>query len=415
MGMPEREECVVQIPRRRIAMVAYTHYETDPRCRREATLAASAGWDVQFFALSDNGVAQTIEIEGITLHKLPMNRYRGGSSAAYVLGYIKFMGLAARAVGQSHSRNRFQIVHVNTMPDFMVATALAPKLQGAKVILDIHDVMPEIYMTKFRVPADHWKIRLIKAVEVVSARVADAVLTAEHPKGELLVEHGIPKHKVHVLLNLPDDALFSPQFPLQDPFRDLPPAAAAEFRLIYHGTLAHRLGMDNAIGAMPSVLEAIPGARLMLFGDGDQLPELHAQAAGLGVAERVGFSDGFLPIEKIIPEIVRAHLAVLPTRHEVSTDYMLPTKLLEYLALGIPAVFTPTHTVRHYFGNDHPLFLLDPTPASTAEKILWVANNYGEARKLTAELQDRWFSRFYWPNHRQVYLDLLEDLADGAR
>ena len=44
-----------------------------------------------------------------------------------------------------------------------------------------------------------------------------------------------------------------------------------------------------------------------------------------------------------------------PTRHEISTDYMLPTKLLEYLAFGIPAVFTPTKTVRHYFGDEHPL------------------------------------------------------------
>lgn len=397
---------------RRIAMVAYTHYRTDPRCRREATLAASAGWDVHFYALSDDGRRRSGTVEGITLHQLPMNRYRGSSAAAYVLSYLRFLALAAAAVAAEHERRRFRVVHVNTMPDFMVAAALLPRLRGAKVILDIHDVMPEIYMTKFRVPETHWKIRLIKAVEVASTRLAHAVLTAEHPKGELLAAHGVPAGKIHVLLNLPDDALFTPQFTLADPFREpADPGAEPEFRLIYHGTLAHRLGMDNAVGALPEVLASLPGARLQLFGDGDQLPELHALAGALGVADRVAFSDGFVPIEQIIPDIRRAHLAVLPTRHEISTDYMLPTKLLEYLAFGIPAIFTPTRTVRHYFGDEHPLFLPDPTPAATAAKILWVAQNYAEAKRLTAELQDRWFSRFHWPRHKQVYLDLLDRLS----
>lgn len=397
---------------RRIAMVAYTNYETDPRCRREATLAASAGWDVHFFALSPDGRGHSSRIEGITLHKLPVERYRGGSASAYVLGYLRFLVAAAWSVERRHEQTRFDVVHVNTMPDFMVASALVPRLRGAKVILDIHDVMPEIYMTKFGLPASHWRIRLIKAVEVLSARVAHRVLTAEHPKAELLARHGIPSSKISVLLNLPDDALFAPVFSLDNPFDGLGNIADAEdFRLIYHGTLAHRLGMDNAIGAMPAVLARVPAARLQLFGDGDHLPELHALADRLGVAGRVEFSDEFRPIEQIIPEIRRAHLAVLPTRHEVSTDYMLPTKLLEYLAFGIPAVFTPTLTVKHYFGDAHPLYLDDPDPASTAAKVLWVAENYRQAKALTAELQDRWFSRFHWPEHKKSYLELLAGLA----
>lgn len=396
---------------RRIAMIAYTNYETDPRCRREATMAAAAGWDVQFYALSGDGTRQMVTTEGITLHRLPMVRYRGASAAAYVGSYLKFLSLSARAVAAAHARERFAVIHVNTMPDFMVAAAIIPRLRGAKVILDIHDVMPEIYMTKFGLPASHWKIRLIKAVEVQSACLAHAVLTAEHPKGELLVAHGVPAGKVHVLLNLPDDAHFSPVFSLDDPFAGgKSPAQVDDFRLIYHGTLAHRLGMDIAVAAMPEVLRAIPAARLQLFGDGDQLPELHEQASALGVAGRVEFSDGFVPIERIIPDIRRAHLAVLPTRHEISTDYMLPTKLLEYLACGVPAIFTPTLTVRHYFGDSHPLYLEDPTPAATAGKIRWVAENYSYVKKLTAELQERWFSRFHWPLHKQVYLDLIESL-----
>jgi len=398
----------------RIAMVAYTHYRTDPRCRREATLAAEAGWDVHFYALSRDGRAGVSEVEGIRLHELPMPRYRGGSSAAYVSSYLRFLLLASWAVQRDHLRRRFDVVHVNTMPDFMVAAGLLPRLFGAKVILDVHDVMPEIYMTKFQVSKRHWKIRFIKAIEVASARCAHAVLTAEHPKGELLAEHGVPAGKIRVLLNLPDDKLFTPQFLFADPALEADPRdPACEFRLFYHGTIAHRLGMDIAVDALDRVKGEIPGATLEMVGDGDQMPELVEQVARLGLGDRVRFSHGFRPIEEVIPAIRKAHLAVLPTRHEVSTDYMLPTKLLEYLAFGIPAIFTPTHTVRHYFGEDHPLFLHEPTPAETAARIRWVRENYGEAKRLTAQLQDSWFSRYHWPEHKLTYLELLRDLKRG--
>jgi glycosyltransferase involved in cell wall biosynthesis len=402
------------LSKRRIAMVAYTHYQTDPRCRREATLAATDGWDVHFYALSKDGKPGTSQVEGITLHELAMPRYRGGSSAAYVLSYLRFLVLASLKVQNHHLSHRFAVVHVNTMPDFMVGTALLPRLFGAKVILDVHDVMPEIYMTKFRVPSTHWKIRLIKFMEVMSARMAHKVLTAEHPKGDLLVEHGVPAEKIQVLLNLPDDKLFVPQFTFTDPQLENSGAdPATEFRLIYHGTLAHRLGLDHAVGALDLIRNDIPGAKLKLFGDGDQLPELHDQTTALGLEDRVWFSDGFKPIEDVIPSIKEAHLAVIPTRHEISTDYMLPTKLLEYLAFGIPSVFTPTKTVKHYFGEDHPLYIHDPTPEETARKIRWVRDNYAEAKRLTAELQDSWYSRFYWPDHKRGYLELLEKLGKG--
>ena len=69
----------------RVAMVGYTHYRTDPRCRREATLASRHGWETHFYALSRDGRRHDEALEGIHLHELPLDRYRGDRSAAYVL------------------------------------------------------------------------------------------------------------------------------------------------------------------------------------------------------------------------------------------------------------------------------------------------------------------------------------------
>lgn len=392
-------------------MVAYTYYETDPRCRREATAAAEAGLDVHFYTLSKNGCHRISQIEGITLHELPSVRYRGNKSFFYIVSYIRFLFVASWNVLKHHLKSRFIVVHVNTMPDFMVLTALLPRLFGAKVILDIHDVMPELYMTKFRINDTHWKVRLIKAIEVMSAMAAHCVLTAEHTKQELLEKHGIPGRKIKVLLNLPDDKLFALQFKLPDPkliTTVLDPMC--EFRLIYHGTITHRLGLDNIIGAVNILRDELPGIRLQMFGDGDQLSELYGQVQESRLNDRVWFSNGFLPIEEVIPAIEEAHLAVMPTRLEISTDYMLPTKVMEYLASGIPVLITPTKTVRYYFGDDHPLYINNPSPQEVANKIRWVRNNYAKAKKLTAKLQDYWFAKYQWQEHKYQYLELLKGL-----
>ncbi len=393
---------------RRLAMVAYSHYQTDPRCRREAELCVEAGWDVDFYALRSSGNARELDCRGVRLIELAMDRYRGDSALAYIASYLQFLFLAMVALMRGHERWNYEVIHVNTMPDFMVLAAIWPRLRGARVILDIHDVMPEIYMTKFSLTADHWKIRLIRAIEILSTRMADRVLTAEHPKAELLVEHGVPRDKIRVLLNLPDPRIF----PIRDPRAAMEEGPTAqEFRLVYHGTVTHRLGLDLAIRSLPLVLERYPGAGFRIIGDGDHLPSLHALTRDLLLEDNVSFSDEFLPIETIVPELRQAHLAVIPTRFGVSTDYMLPTKLIEYLRLGIPSLFTPTKTIRWYFGDNCIFYLDDPTPEKIAAKILWVGDHMQEALDVTAELQQRFFAQYDWERHKKTYLDLLVELV----
>jgi glycosyltransferase involved in cell wall biosynthesis len=400
--------------RRPIAMVAYTYYHTDPRCRREATAAAAAGWPVHFYALARGGRARTHAVDGITLHELPLDRYRGSSTALYLVSYLRFLLLAQGALLIGHLRHRFAVVHVNTMPDFMVLAALWPRLLRARVILDIHDVMPELFMAKFGVPASHWKPALVRRVEVASARMAHVVLTAEHPKAELLAHHGIPPEKISVLLNIPDDSIFDPDS--RSPVALLPDDPAAPFRLVYHGTLARRHGLDRALEAVALVAADIPGVRLTIIGEGDHLPELRRMRDELGLADRVEIDGAFKPIEEIVPRLRAAHLAVLPTRAEVSTDYMLPTKLLEYLALGVPAVVSPTRTVRHYFGDSHPLYLEDDSPQGVARKLRQVRGRYAEILAVTEDTRRRFFAEYRWATHKQVYLDLLARLAlTGSR
>ena len=388
----------------RVAMLAYTYYRSDPRVRREAEALAARGDEVEFYCLRKPGEPRREHVGGVGLRHLPLARYRGASSALYIGSYLVFFFLALGAISWSHLRRPYRLVHANNMPDFMVFAALLPRLSGGRVILDIHDTMPEIYQGKFNVTAGHPIIRILHWQERLSAAFAHRILTSEHTKKDALVEHGIAREKIEVLLNLPDPAIF------KSDGRPAPAKAPGEFRLVFHGTLAPRLGVDLALRAVARLRESIPGLRLDLIGDGDQLPALHQLARELDIADCVEFSDGFVPVDELPPLLARADLAVIPTRDEISTRNMLPTKLVEYAALGIPALVSPTHTIRYYFDEEQVAFFEAGNEASLAREIAGLYGDPERRRKLAAGAR-RFFERYRWDRHKQVYLDLVDGLT----
>ena len=49
---------------------------------------------------------------------------------------------------------------------------------------------------------------------------------------------------------------------------------------------------------------------------------------------------GWVPLEELLPVLAAADAAIVPHRADPFTDTILPNKLLEYLALGLPTVVT---------------------------------------------------------------------------
>src|SRR6185369_11328565 len=143
------------------------------------------------------------------------------------------------------SKKRYDIIHVHTMPDFLVFAALIPKLFGAKVILDVHDLMPELYICKFG-KADGLIVRFITWIEKRSIAFAHRAIAVSIPHRNALVEHGNPLEKFSVIMNVPDPRIFSEGCTSQR-------EANGRFRLIYHGTVARRHGLEIALRAVALV------------------------------------------------------------------------------------------------------------------------------------------------------------------
>jgi glycosyltransferase involved in cell wall biosynthesis len=385
----------------RVCMVVFNEYCCDGRVRREAEALVERGDTVDCICVSDRGLT---ELGGVRLFCLSGKRYRGANMFRVLLGYAWFFCFAFYKVTALHLRNPYDIVQAHTMPDFLIFTALIPKLLGAKAILDVHDLMPEVYAVKFGSPRRKWIVRLITWAEVRSVAFADKAMCVHKPHLDVLTEHGNPRDKFSVLLNVPDHHIFVPQKPA--------PGWDKNFQLIYHGTTPKRAGLETALRAVAVARKEIPHLRFHIVGVGEGLDRLTQMIRELGLGDSVKLSPS-IPVEQL-PEIIgQAHVGIVPYQADVFTQYVLPTKLLEYGAIGVPAITSRLRTVEAYFDSSMVAFFEPGDELDLSRQIIRLYRNPELAAGLAANLKN-FVDAYSWPQQRQIYYRLVDSLAPSA-
>ncbi len=384
-------------------MVAYTFYKSDPRVRREAEALAARGDTIHFICTEDGASKGSEELMGVRLYPLAVGRYQGASTLRYMLIYLWFFVKASFLLARLHVKNRYDLIHVHTMPDFLVFTALLPKLMGAKVILDVHDLMPELYICKFK-KADNWMVRLITWIERLSIRFADRALAVHVPHRDALIRHGNPASKFEVLMNVPDPHIFKAR--LNGHVR-----ADNKFRLVYHGTVARRHGLEVALRAIGRIKDQTPDLEFLVIGHGDDYERIQGVAAELGLGAIVKF-HGRMPLEKLPAFLSQADVGVIPILYDEFTRYMLPLKLMEYVHLGIPSIVTRTETIQTYFDDQMVKFVKPGDEKELADSILQLYRN-PQARRDLAGNAIRFNEKFNWEAQKEGYYRLVDSLVEN--
>ena len=390
-----------------ILMAAYTNYRRDPRVRREAEAMVEAGHRVVFLASRQIGEPNQETIAGVEVLKTFGLKHRRTSIGMYMLDYAIFF-LMIMAHLFRHPR-RYRLIHINNMPDFLVLATWLPRLFGTPVIHDVHDLMPELFQEKFSSGDKHWIVAAIKLQERWAGRFASAVLTVEDRLKDILAARGVPRDKIHVLMNLPDDRIFAPRRAVK------PKPADASFVLVYHGTLAHRLGLDIAIEAVAKARASIPRLELRIIGAGEERANLIALRDRLGLGTIVTFSDGFVPVQAIPAMIDDADIGLIPLRLSSGTDIMLPTKLLEYVSMGIACIAPKTGTIARYFDAQMVEFFEAENVDSLASAIVALYHDAERRAELAREATRRFGATYSWSRHKKIYTELVERLMSERR
>ena len=388
-----------------VLMAAYTNYRRDPRVKREAEALVDEGYKVRFLARRQPGEPRREIINGVEVLKLASIGRKPDSFAQYIVDYLLFF--LALSIHLTLRPRRYDLIHINNMPDFLALAAWLPRLMRRPVIHDVHDLMPGIYMEKFNTDERHWIIRALLLQERLACKFATAVVTVEECFKDILAGRDrIPRDKITVLMNLPDERIFQPRPPQP------PKSQGQPFVMVYHGTLARRLGLDIAIQAVAALRGKIEPMEFRIIGGGEERERLIELANQLGLNGTVTFSDGYVPVEQIPLLIHDADLGLIPLRKSAGTETMLPTKLLEYVSVGIPSISPKTDTIARFFDESMVKFFEAENVQSLADSILHLYNHPQEREQLHRMASEKFLANYRWAEHKRVYTGLVNQLLD---
>jgi glycosyltransferase involved in cell wall biosynthesis len=388
----------------RVCMVHYSDFHIDSRIQRQARALAERGDEVDLVCLSPPGEVR-VGAGVIRVHSVPLAKAAGGTSS-YLSGYGRFFLGALRKVTALERTRRFDVVEAHNMPDMLTFCGLAPKLRGAKVILNVHDTFPELFATRFERAGSHPAVRLVTIQERVSAAFADSVICVTSEAGDRLNDRGVGSGRTTIVMNTPDERVFGPQRP--------PVAWPAEgpLRAIYHGGLAPRFGVELLIDAVGSLEDGAARVALRVCGTGSEQARLSARADEVAPG-RVDIAPEPVPFARIPGELEAAHIGVVPTLRDPFTELLLPVKLLEYVHMGLPAIAPRLPVIERYFSDDEVRFFEPDSAASLAQAIAAVcadpAAAHARAERAAVRLAD-----LAWQHQRERYLALMDELA-GSR
>lgn len=381
----------------RACMVSYSIYESDNRVRRYAETLVQQGYEVDAVALSAEGQPQTASIiEGVRFFPIQRRIRDEKGRFSYLFKILFFFFRSMWFLIRQHKKEPYDLIHVHSVPDFEVFAAWYPKLKGAKVILDIHDIVPEFYASKFQTSQQSLAFRLLVLAERLSTGFSDHVIASNHIWEKRLSERSVEESKLTTIINFPDTRIFRTEGKTR---RD------DKFIFMYPGSLNYHQGIDLAIEAFSRVTNLCPNAEFHIYGSGEQIPSLLQLIKKLELEEKVIFKNS-LPIDKIARVMENADVGLVPKRKEGFGNEAFSTKILEFMSLGVPVIVPNTAIDTYYFNPNVVEFFNAGEEESLVDAMLLLTNDAKRRQSLSSNAIE-FVRKYSWQANQEMYLDIV--------
>jgi glycosyltransferase involved in cell wall biosynthesis len=385
----------------RVAMVHLSDFRLDSRIQRQARALAERGDEVDLICVGEreelrvgDGVIRVHPVAGAKV---------GGGAGSYLRGYGGFLARAMWRLSALDLRQRFDLVEVHNMPDILTLAALVPRLRGVPVILNVHDTFPELFATKYGRPPGDILERMLEREEKLSALLASRVVTVTDQARLRLEGRGVGVGRTTIVMNSPDERVFGPArapraWPDQGPLR-----------VLYHGGLAPRFGVETLIESVARLRESVPRIEVRICGSGEDRDRLAALAAQID-PQRIDIAAEPVPFADIPAELEAAHIGVVPTLHDRFTELLLPVKLLEYMHMGLAVACSQLPAIGTYFSERELTPYVPGDPADLARAIESICSDPAAARERAGRATVR-LGEIAWEHQRKRYLALVDELC----
>ncbi|HEY2949067.1 MAG TPA: glycosyltransferase family 4 protein, partial [Micromonosporaceae bacterium] len=298
---------------------------------QESTALRDAGWDVHVICPrgTTRDTEPEVELDGVKIHRYPLRSATGGP-----LGYLKEYGSAlwhtyrlARRVGP------VDVVHACNPPDLFFLVARRLKRRGARFVFDQHDLVPELYLSRFGRGAD-LLYRVVCWLERRTYRAADVVIaTNESYRVAALTRGGKRPEEVFVVRSAPAVERFR-RVPADDSLRHGKP-----YLLCYLGVMGPQDGVDYALRSLARLRREFGRTdwHAAFIGAGDTFEAMCALAGDLGLSDVVEFT-GRIPDEDLLRYLSTADVCLSPDPLNPLNDVSTMNKIMEYMAMSRPIV-----------------------------------------------------------------------------
>ncbi len=357
-----------------VCMIAMASYPGDPRIRRQAEALDEAGYEVDVICRYSGKQPPKEKFGNVTAYRI-MNAPARENKIIYFLQSIIFLSVAFFRLIFLSSRRKYRIIQAHNLPDYLIFAAILHKLFGVKLILDIHDPSVDLFEEKWPGKKNRIIKYFVRKEEKYSCKISDHLITVTNTCKERLVARGNSPKKITLILNTANENIFS--FNNEREIKVI----NERVKILYHGTIAERFGLHNAMNAMKFLLKDIPDSILNIYGryEINYKRKLEKIIEDLELADNVKLNDKV--IREQIPELINSHdIGIVPY---LKTDYMnlaLPTKAFEYIAAGLPVISTRLKDLSETFDNNCITYIENDRPKDISEAIKFLCF-YPDERK----------------------------------
>lgn len=392
----------------RICMVVYSHYPRDQRVRREAESLRERGAAVHVICLKNENEKRFEILNNISIYRVPIRLRRSGGYAIYFLRYFMFLFLTTALLKVLYFKYRYKIIHVHSLPDYEVFCAFVPKIFGAKVLLDLHELMPEVFATKFTLSMDSKYVKVAKKIEKVSVDFSDFTITTS-PIREKKLKERTQKKDITVVMNLPKRDIFKSRdmsyFIKENNLKN-------SFIVSFIGGLNPERELDIVIQAIDHIKKRIPNIFFIFCGTGDieYIKSLKNLISDLNLKENVMFM-GYIPQYDVLNYVSISNVSLSPYTFHPNQDPVSSTKVFEYFLVPKPVIVPDYPANRNEF-QDMVLFYKSSDFKSLSGKIFEVYDNEEKYKKMAEKAQKILFKRYDPQKNEDKLIDVYKYLLN---
>lgn len=306
----------------------------DRRVWQESRALVEAGYDVVVICPMGSGrdTEPEVVLDGVRILRYPLRAATGGP-AGYVREYALALWHTLRLAWRVQREGPLDVVQACNPPDLLFLVALPLKLRGARFVFDHHDLVPELFRSRFPGSAT-WLYRAAVLLERVTFALADGVISTNESYRQVAIARGRKRPQVvHVVRSAPDVTRFRP--------RDPDPALRRGKRYLaaYVGVMGPQDGVDYALRALAHLRHDLGRDDLhtIFMGSGDSYDDMVALRTELGLDDCVEF-PGRVPDEFLQRCLSTADVCLSPDPKNPLNDVSTMNKVVEYMAMGRPIV-----------------------------------------------------------------------------